>query len=188
MKKNTILFITAILLLLVGTVLIINYMAKTRYSADLTSDLTPESSSQAPAFTGSGEADPPADVDAAGVNIFLNNTQEDQICEKVVPVYRVLEGMETIIKPTLESLLEGPTAEELEQGYLTNIPQGTRLLSLEFKNGVAKANFSSELNQVAGSCAVLGIRSQIEQTLTQFRTVDTVEIMVEGETEGVLQP
>jgi|GEM_PF-2196378 len=182
MKKNNIFIIIIILLLVVGVVLIINYLRKTRHSADLTpiySDQTINESLQ---------IDPPVDVQAAGVNIFLNNTQQDQICDNVVPVYRVLEGMETIIRATLESLLEGPTAEELEVGYLTNIPAGTRLLSLEFKEGVALANFSDELNQVAGSCTVLGARSQIEHTLMQFGTVKTVELMIEGETEGILQP
>ena len=85
-------------------------------------------------------------------------------------------------------MLEGPTAEELEQGFMSNIPEGTRLVSLEFINGTAKANFSSELNQTAGSCTVLGIRAQIEETLKQFKTVSAVEIMVEGESEEVLQP
>lgn len=189
MKKNTVLLIAAILLLIVGAALILNYMAKTRYqSADLSNNL-PINTNEAPATINNiQQNDPLVETEAMGVNIYLNNTQNDKICENVEPAYRVLEGMETVIQPTLESLLEGPTAEELEQGYLSNIPEGTRLLSLKFENGIAKANFSSELNQVSGSCTVLGIRAQIEETLKQFQTVNAVEIAIEGQTEGVLQP
>jgi spore germination protein GerM len=54
---------------------------------------------------------------------------------------------------------------------------------------VARVDFDEQLNyQVGGSCRVMAIRAQIEQTLKQFSTVDSVIISVNGQTEGILEP
>jgi len=41
---------------------------------------------------------------------------------------------------------------------------------------------------VGGSCRVTAIRSQIEQTLKQFSTVQSVIISIDNRTEDILQP
>jgi spore germination protein GerM len=57
------------------------------------------------------------------------------------------------------------------------------------EGGVARVDFGSALaREVAGSCRVLAIRSQITATLMQFDTVARVEILIEGSSQGVLQP
>jgi spore germination protein GerM len=55
--------------------------------------------------------------------------------------------------------------------------------------GVARADFSEGLQQgIGGSMRVLGIRQQIEATLTTIPGIKSVILSIEGETEGVLQP
>ena len=50
-------------------------------------------------------------------------------------------------------------------------------------------DFSKELGiGVAGSCRVEAIRSQITETLKQFKNVENVIISIEKETENILQP
>ncbi len=108
--------------------------------------------------------------------------------EDVVPVERSLEDVTDVEHRALVELLSGPTEEEKEEGYSTSIDEGTELNSLNIENGVAFADFSEELDVAGGSAWVTAIVDQITNTLTQFDSIDSVEISVNGETEGVLQP
>ncbi len=91
----------------------------------------------------------------------------------------------------LNQLISGPSAGEEKTGCRTLIPAGTRLLSASIKNGVAILNFSEEFqfNQFGaeGSLAQL---MQVVYTATEFSTVKSVQILIEGQkkdylTEGV---
>lgn len=91
----------------------------------------------------------------------------------------------------LNQLIAGPSAAESNTGCRTLIPAGTRLLSASIKNGVATLNFSEEFqfNQFGaeGSLAQL---MQVVYTATEFSTVKSVQILIEGQkkdylTEGV---
>ncbi|CAA9291968.1 MAG: hypothetical protein AVDCRST_MAG26-4161 [uncultured Chloroflexia bacterium] len=56
-------------------------------------------------------------------------------------------------------------------------------------NGVATADFSQELRAYGGGAARAQlIRAQITRTLLQFPSVREVRIVVEGQSDGVLQP
>lgn len=124
--------------------------------------------------------------------------------EDLVPVTRVIADTPAIATATLRELLWGPTPGNLA-GFTTAIPTpqevltfpgrepdwGPRvqLLDLTITNGVATANFSQEMRAYGGGSArVQAISQQIRQTLLQFPTVTSVQIAIEGETEGVLQP
>ena len=107
--------------------------------------------------------------------------------EEVSSVQREFPATEGIGTYTLQRLLEGPNEEEKNEGYSTSIQEGTTLNSLHIEEGVAYADFSSELD-VSGSAWVTMVRGQIENTLLQFESVDDVVISIEGETEDVLQP
>ena len=91
----------------------------------------------------------------------------------------------------LNQLISGPSAGEEKTGCRTLIPAGTRLLSASIKNGMAILNFSEEFqfNQFGaeGSLAQL---MQVVYTATEFSTVKSVQILIEGQkkdylTEGV---
>ncbi len=128
------------------------------------------------------------------VNIYLidkNKVTESTDCTQVIPVSRTVLNAETLGPGALEALLKGPTMEEAEMGmvYESAIKEGTLLQKFEVKNGVAFVDFNSTFNEgVAGSCTVLAIRSQIENTLNALPDIDSVVISVNGETEGILEP
>ena len=110
-------------------------------------------------------------------------------CTIVAGVNRTVPYTQTTAKAALTELLKGPTAVELAQGYATNLNPNTKLNSVTITNGVATADFNADLDKnVAGSCRVLAIRSQIENTLKQFPSVTSVVISRNGTTSGVLQP
>lgn len=123
------------------------------------------------------------------LNVFFSNASMGSArdCEKTFPLPRVVAQTSAVGRASLNELLKGPTTEEKARGYSTQIPPGASLLSLVISDRTAKADFSSGLN-AAGSCRVGAIRTQIEQTLMQFDTVDTVTISVNGDAATALQP
>ena len=113
----------------------------------------------------------------------------DVNCEDVVERMRKVPETQSVGRIALEELLKGPTSAEKQDGYFTSINPGVTIKSLTIENGVARADFSEELGQnVAGSCRVIAIRSQIEETLKQFSSVKQVVISIEGKSEDILQP
>ncbi len=83
---------------------------------------------------------------------------------------------------TLNTLLEGPTSDELNLGLLNLIPDGTRLLSAAVRDRVAYLNFSEEFR--FNPMGFEGLTAQLQQIVystTEFSTVERVQILIEGE-------
>ncbi|MDX9739004.1 MAG: GerMN domain-containing protein [Candidatus Dojkabacteria bacterium] len=125
------------------------------------------------------------------VKVFFPNegmgSTED--CSLVYPVIRTIPETLAVGKASLEELFNGLTKEETSSGYYTNLNDGVVIQSLTISNGVARADFSSKLDEgVGGSCKVTSIRAQIEETLKQFPTVNSVIISIDGQIEDILQP
>lgn len=122
---------------------------------------------------------------------FINPALDPEMldCTKVFPVNRRVETTQTPGRLSLTLLLQGPTEEEKQAGYATNINSGVEIQSLNIENGVAKVDFDEILQAgVGGSCKVTSIRSQIVNTLKQFSSVKEVVISINGQTEDILQP
>ncbi len=109
--------------------------------------------------------------------------------EELVSVQREIPFTEGVARAALLQLIEGPTETQRQEGYFSSINENTGIQSLSIVDGVAYVDFSSDLEEgVAGSATVFFIRSQIEETLKQFETVDDVVISINGRTEDILQP
>jgi len=125
------------------------------------------------------------------VKIFFGNIKEDPEvlnCEKVYSVERQVFKKKAMVQ-ALEELLKGPTLEEQEKEYLTNINPGVNINSLIVEDDIVKVDFDEQLGfQVGGSCRVLAIRSQITETLVQFSEINDVIISINGRIEDILQP
>lgn len=81
----------------------------------------------------------------------------------------------------LKALLDGPSPEELSRGYLSLIPEGTRLLSTKVQNSTAYLSFSDEFQ--FNTLGMEGYTAQLKQvvyTATEFSTVKQVQILIEG--------
>lgn len=127
------------------------------------------------------------DVETQIVSIYFLEVVDGQ--EQIVEVSREIDSTLSIARETINELLKGPSLQEEADGISTSIPEGTELLGINIENGIAFVDFSQELQEgVAGSAWVTSIRDQIENTLLQFETIDQVIILVEGESEEVLQP
>lgn len=110
-------------------------------------------------------------------------------CRAVTAVERSVPETRGVARAALLKLLAGPREAEVAAGLTTTIPSEVELLGITVsEDGVVQADFSAQLDMVAGSCRVIAIREQIEETLLQFPTVERVVISIEGRTEGILQP
>jgi len=123
------------------------------------------------------------------IKVFFGNSSKGAECEETKSVVREVPKVATIGGTTLEELLKGPTSAEQSQGFSTALNAGIKVNSLTISNGIARVDFDSNLNKnVAGSCRVLAIRAQIEETLKQFPTVQNVIISINGNRENILEP
>ncbi len=124
------------------------------------------------------------------VRVFLLGPENQGDCTDVVARERVIPYTEGVARAALQELFAGVTERERNDGYLTSIPSGVEIISLSIANGVADVVLSEDLERgVGGSCMVSSIRAQIERTLTQFPSIDTVRIRTEGKSvEETLQP
>ena len=65
------------------------------------------------------------------------------------------------------------------------MPDGSQLLGLSIKDGIATVDLSSEFEAGGGSSAVLTRLGQVVYTLTQFPSVKSVVFQIEGQTTSV---
>lgn len=123
-------------------------------------------------------------------SLYFPNVRNGSLldCTKVFPVERTVAQTSAVGRAAIGELLRGPTAEERADGFITQIPEYAALNFLVIGDHSAKVDFTEGLEPGGGSCRVLAIRSQIEGTLLQFETVETVVISVEGNVSEALQP
>ena len=125
------------------------------------------------------------------VKIYFNNSEMDPefSCNKVFSVNRRITQTVGIAQTALKELFTGPTEKEKAEGYFTSIGEGVEVQKIVIENDAAKVDFNEALEAgVGGSCRVSAIRAQIEETLKQFSTIDSVIISINGRIEDILQP
>jgi spore germination protein GerM len=107
----------------------------------------------------------------------------------LISVNREVDETAGVAAAAMQQLLEGPTdderAHDLRLGTIgTQIPEGTRLLSIDIERGVATVDLSAEFasGDIDGDDRESwAIRlAQVTFTLTQFPTVDSVMFRVDG--------
>ena len=119
------------------------------------------------------------------VSVFFRNPRAvSKDCSAVYPVPRKMAETSAVGRASVYELLKGPTADEKALGLMTSIPSGVALKSLVISNREAKADFSADLRITRNACVDDSVRHEIQQTLEQFDTVDSVEINVDGNPFG----
>lgn len=125
------------------------------------------------------------------VDVYFGNTNNgsNEDCAKVFPISRTILNAETFGPGALETLLNGVSDSEKSAGYFTSLNNGILIKKFEIKDKVAYVDFSTRLNEgVAGSCKVIAIKAQIENTLNNLADIDSVVMSINGQTEGILEP
>ena len=84
------------------------------------------------------------------------------------------------IDQALHSLLLGPNAVEIQDGVVSYIPQGTRLLDIKVVGGTALIDLSNEFATGGGSLSMMGRIAEVVYTATAFSEVERVTIRIGG--------
>jgi len=114
---------------------------------------------------------------------------DSQICTEVVSTSRKILASDNRAVSAVKELLKGPNSTEADKGFISNLPPDVTLIRLQVVGSRALVDFDEKLDyQVAGSCRVESIRSQIEATLKQFPAIEEAVISVNGRVDEVLQP
>ena len=102
----------------------------------------------------------------------------------LVPVLREVPATKAVATAAMAALLGGPT--ENESGAMSSaVPDGTKLLGLTIKDGVATVDLSSEFESGGGTASATRRLGQVVYTLTQFPSVKSVVFQIEGRTVTV---
>ena len=128
--------------------------------------------------------------DTETMDVVVHFSREGEAdCEETVAVPRVITRTDAPARAALEHLLAGPTSTEREEGYFSAIPAGVSIQRLTLDGGTAEVDLSEQLEAGSGgACRAQAIRSQIENTLLHFPSVETVVISVNGRVDDILQP
>jgi len=107
--------------------------------------------------------------------------------ERLVAVGRPLKPDENPLKAAALSLLRGPSADEIKEGYFSAIPKKTRLLGVRRAGRIALISFSPELERYGGGgMRVQKMIAQIVYTMTEQPGIEMVQIKVGNRTEVML--
>lgn len=85
-----------------------------------------------------------------------------------------------VAREAITELLAGPDGFEADIGMTSEIPAGTELLGLDIADGVATVDLSRQFESGGGSLSMQLRIGQVVFTLTQFDSVDTVDIELDG--------
>ncbi|MDK2991084.1 MAG: germination protein [Clostridiales bacterium] len=100
----------------------------------------------------------------------------------LVPVTRFTSASSANIADAIEELLKGPKENS---SLTTSIPQGTKLLGVQVKEGVAYINLSKEFEAVQNAQADMDMAlKQLMMTVKQFDGVQKVKIQIDGKDVG----
>jgi len=103
----------------------------------------------------------------------------DQNGDYLIAEKREVPLVPGLARATVQELIKGPEGK----GLSGTIPEGTKLLDINIENGLCTVDLSKEFrdNHWGGSSGEILTVYSLVNTLTQFPTVEKVEILVEGQ-------
>lgn len=114
------------------------------------------------------------------VTIFFSKYQGNQsIVEDVI---RTLpkDAQSDPLPFAVTELLKGPTPQEKNEGFYSEIPRGTKLLSLKTSNDTVNINLSSQFEIGGGSNSMEQRFKELKQTVYSVDSQHKINLSVEG--------
>lgn len=132
------------------------------------------------------EAAQQEDVPKAYVNVYFigQNANKEEVYKVVKREYDSAKD-ETKLKYSIENLLKGPTAAEKAKGVYSEIPQGTRLISLEETPNKIVINLSGDFEQGGGTDGLYKRLYQLIKTANKNTVLD-VYLYINGKQADVI--
>lgn len=100
----------------------------------------------------------------------------------LVPVLREIPATKAVARAAMNALLDGPNVSErgASPAISSMIPVGTELLGLSIDEGVATVDLSAAFEPGGHLESRVGRIGQVVYTLTQFPTIKSVALLLEG--------
>ncbi|AOT69788.1 GerMN domain-containing protein [Geosporobacter ferrireducens] len=107
----------------------------------------------------------------------------------LIPVMRKIPWTEGIAKATLGALVDNPAnRKDIEGIGLTPvIPANTEVRGMNIVNGLCKVDFTSDFLNYASKDEEEALVKAVVYTLTEFITIDSVQIIIEGQVQKTLK-
>lgn len=163
--------------LLVGALTLAGCGSDDGDDADGTTTTAAGSVSTAPGDTSGTTGDTTDGTDPAADTQVLVYFVRD---EKLAASARTVTG-EGVGAAALEAVLAGPNETESGIGFSNAVPAGTEVLGVDIAGGVATVDLNDAFQSGGGSLSMQLRVAQVVATLTQFDTVETVTIRIDGE-------
>ena len=141
----------------------------------------------APATTvPSGTTSPPTTVGSTttGLTVFFLSNQGGNAVRQgpfLIPVHRTVAETPGVARAAIEELLGGPERDEAAAGIDTAVPETTLLLGVSIAEGVATVDLTRDFESGGGTTSMFARLAQLVYTVTQFPTVDAVELLLDGQ-------
>ena len=148
---------------------------------------SPSSSPSGPSASPSGAPSPSVPVETMVIRAYYVLDGEPGV-EGIVPTLRVVPKTTGVARAAMEALLDGDAILAKYSQLSTAIPDGTSLLGIAIKDGVATIDLSREFESGGGSASAMYRLGQVVYTLTQFSTVRAVLFQIEGRTVTTFGP
>ena len=112
----------------------------------------------------------------------------DENCTGVKPYTRRIPKSISMARLLVETLVQGPTADERSRGAAVAFPEGSAVQSVILRDGTLTVDFNERLQNVGGSCRAQMIRAAVTETLKRLPAVKKVVITAGGSEKLALQP
>jgi hypothetical protein len=99
----------------------------------------------------------------------------------LIPVHRTVPATTGVARAAIEELLAGPERTEASAGIDTAVPGTTLLLGVNIADGMATVDLTRDFESGGGTTSMTARLAQLVYTVTQFPTVDAVELLLDGE-------
>ncbi|HOM01964.1 MAG TPA: GerMN domain-containing protein [Acetivibrio sp.] len=107
----------------------------------------------------------------------------------LIPITRDIYKEEGIAKASLKCMIDNDLnrSEVKTLGLYPVFPEGTEILGMNIKDGIATVDFNSSILEYKDKAAENNIVAGIVYCLTEFKTIDGVKILIEGMEKEKLQ-
>ncbi len=124
---------------------------------------------------------PGAAVSGPKVTIYFTKANEE-LGVVLIPIYRKIPNGKTAYETALKELFLGPTLEEQEKlGLHTEIPVGSRLISVDESSKEVKIDVSSQFMYGGGSEAMQARFRQLRETALTLAKGRPVYLYIDGQ-------
>ena len=121
---------------------------------------------------------------ATALTVFFLSNQGGNAARQgpfLIPVHRTVAATPGLARAAIEELLGGTERDEAAAGIDTAVPETTLLLGVSITEGVATVDLTRDFESGGGTTSMFARLAQLVYTVTQFPTVDAVELLLDGE-------